>query len=95
MVRKCSKPTVKTLRDAQSNNLCSTFGRNCQEIRDKYNVVNIVDANQRLNLYEVPTGEEWRTPMIGELLNIREGGGTVPGFNAQNLQDIMIDICTH
>ena len=95
IVSKCSKPTVKTLRDAQSNNLCSTFGRNCQEIRDKYNVVNIVDANQRLKLYEVPTGEEWRTPMIGELLNIREGGGTVPGFNAQNLQDIMIDICTH
>ena len=95
LVRQCRKPTVKILRATQSNNLCSTFGRNCQLIRDTYNVTNIADANQKLALYEVPAGEQWRTPMLKELLQIREGGVNVPGFEAQELQNIIDNICRH
>ena len=95
LVRQCRKPTVKILRATQSNNLCSTFGRNCQLIRDTYNVTNIADANQKLALYEVPAGEQWRTPMLKELLQIREGGGNVPGFEAHELQNIIDNICRH
>ena len=69
---KSAKSTVKILLRTQRSDLRSTFGRNCENIRNICDVQNIKDAKVN-QLYPVPDGEEWRLPVLKELMNIRDG----------------------
>ena len=85
---------MKTLFLAQKDNLCSTFGRNCKLTRDLYNTPNIADAYQRLQIFNIPQGEEWRTSMIQELLNVRKGGEVhVSNFSVEEIEAIIGNLC--
>ena len=80
LVSKSAKSTVKILLRTQRSDLRSTFGRNCENIRNICDVQNIKDAKVN-QLYPVPDGEEWRLPVLKELMKIRDGD-----LYSQNMQ---------
>ena len=95
LVAKSDKPTVKTLMRTQRCDMRSTFGRNCQYIRDLCHVQNIKDAKVNMTFYPVPAGEEWRMPLIKELIGIREGGVGLPILDATEVAMLMDYVCCH
>ena len=91
LVAKSEKPTVKTLLHTQRSDMRSTFGRNCQYIRDLCDVQNIKDANINTTFYPVPIGEEWRVPLIRELLDAHD----LPNLNTTEIMTIINFACSN
>ena len=90
LVSKSSKPTVRVLFLRQRGDLRSTFGRNCQHIKDICNVQNVNNANlHNFQAYPVPPQDAWRLPLIEELIYIRDHLINVDNLTSRELGLVM------
>ena len=70
----CDRPNLKYLANLQKSDYRSTFGRNVRNICLDSKVENISDVDiSDVSYVSVPDEEEWRIPLVKELLEIRAG----------------------
>ena len=50
-------------------------------------------VKSKMDYMEIPKHEQWRIPMIEEVLRIREGSGYIPGFTSTEVDEILLNIC--
>ena len=95
LVSKSSKPTIRVLFLKQHDDLRSTFGRNCKYIQDICNVQNINNADVReFKVYPVPPQEEWRLPLLEELIQIKDHHMNLDNFTTRELGHLIEQVCT-
>ena len=51
-------------------------------------------VKKTVNYFDVPTAEVLRVEMVGELLQLRKETLSLPGFNLDEIQDILNSVCT-
>ena len=49
---------------------------------------------RKLCYFQPPSGEEWRIPLLLELLDAREGRSVIPGVDAAELDFMIGQVCT-
>ena len=70
----CDRPNLKYLANLQKSDCRSVFGRNVRNICQYSQVEHISDVNiSDVSYVSVPVEEEWRIPLVKELLEIRAG----------------------
>ena len=69
----------------------SQIGKECNE-EIKYLTSSIVKKN--MNYFSVPSNEEWRIPLLQNLLMVRAEKWFVPGFEDKELADLIHYVCT-
>ena len=85
-IRDSDKHIINVLFTTQSDDVRSVFGRNCQLIKTTCGV-NEITRSTRVNfpVYPIPHGEEWRIPVITELLLIRDNILTVDFLSCEDI----------
>jgi hypothetical protein len=76
----CDKPEVIYLARIQQNDIRSTFGKN----------ISLQDTSDQ---FIAPISEEWRVPVVKELLEVRSGRREVGHFNLDEVEDILNALC--
>ena len=51
-------------------------------------------VKKSIKYFDVPEAEDWRVDMVGELLKLRKETLSLPGFNLDEIQDILDFVCT-
>ena len=51
-------------------------------------------VKKNVKYFDVPEAEDWRVDMVGELLKLRKETLSLPGFNPDEIQDILDYVCT-
>ena len=82
-IQNSGKPEVLHLFDKQKYDTRSTFGKN---------FMNIFVYKQDLPEYVTPINEEWKTPMIKDLLEVLAHKGDIPGFHTEEIKDILAHV---
>ena len=84
-IEKCGKPEVTNLFHRQKFDSRSTFGKNYRDV-----ILHNTDYNE---YYNVPTGEEWRVPLVRDLLDIRDNHASLEHFTAEALWEFLEEAC--
>ena len=50
-------------------------------------------VKRKMRYFEIPEQDCWRVPMVKELIGIRNGELTVPGFSTEECNDILSQLC--
>ena len=50
-------------------------------------------VKKMMKYFPVPEGESWRPPLLSELLNVRDGISTLPGFSLAEVDEILKFVC--
>ena len=50
-------------------------------------------VKRKMRYFEIPEQDCWRVPMVKELIGIRNGEPTVPGFSTEECNDILSQLC--
>ena len=85
-IKNCGKAEVIHLFNKQKYDSRSTFGQNYK---------NIVLDKTEINNYITPEAEEWKIPMIRELIDISNNKSTIQNLSAEEVKYILSDLaCT-
>ena len=86
---------IQNLLKAQSRDNRSTFGRNCNNIRrlSDQRVINFF-THKELNIHRVPESEEWRVPVVLDVLqSIKDYSVVRLNLDLIELQEILNSVC--
>ena len=72
---------VQNLVAIQKNDMRSTYGLNCSILTS--------DAN----VYHIPVDGEHRINLVKELLDVRSGVASIPGWDSNDVDWVLEDIC--
>ena len=50
-------------------------------------------VKKKVKYFEVPDHEEWRISLVAELLQLRKGSLSLPGFQQDETQEILDFVC--
>lgn len=82
-------PNITLLHNAQCSDMRSVYGRNIRNICMEAKVHNILQVNcNSIDINPVPAGEEWRLPLLLDLLHCRDNN---PGFLTNDEIQLMMD----
>ena len=97
---KLSTSCKKVVRDTYNligNDCRSTTGSNLRHMlecgKDQTKPVSMKDI-AKTGFHPIPAGEEWRVEVINELVRIRDGSMTLIGWNLDEIQEMLSDLCT-
>ena len=96
-IRKSEKSTLKYVPSTVSKDVRSVTGRNLVMIKQRCGkgMFEAVSARESLKLFkEIPRGEEWKIDLAKELIGVRQANLSIPGFQADEVHDILTWICT-
>ena len=84
-IKKSKRPEVLHLFHLQKFDYRSTFGKN-------YLNIILLKRNYGVN-YKCPIGEEWRFPLIKELLQVQFGEKTLNHLDSAEIDALLVDVC--
>ena len=92
------KKVVRNVYGIIGNDCRTTTGSNMRKINlecehDTINRIEKKHVDSRL-FHNVPTGEEWRIPLVIELLSIRDGSMMSVGWSGTDIRDTLEYLCT-
>ena len=93
-----SKLCVRLLSSLVRNDMRTVMGKTVYRIADDCKVSKelITPADTRkLCYFPPPSGEEWRIPLLLELLDAREGRSVIPGVDEAGIDFIICQVCTN
>ena len=92
-------PAVITLMETQSQDYRSCFGRNCLNIRREFNIRDVrevyIPSDKRC--YPIPDGQQWRLPLISELLMMQQDDLYIDNenFNQSDIKVLLSELCSN
>ena len=95
---KSVKPCIRLMTNLCKNDVRTSIGKNLDNISYDCNVTvdnltkNIVKNN--LKYAEIPEDDQWRVPIVNELLNLNHDQFHVEGFYDDEIKDIITFLCT-
>ena len=96
-VMRCPKPLMKTMFNLFEYNCNTTTGKNMRNIMllcDKNSIIDLNSSDIDLLTYEpVPKDDEWKISVAEEILSITEDQAILPGFNNNEVNALLYDIC--
>ena len=93
-ISKCDKPIIKLLYRKQKYDHRSIFGKNYMYVSELCGTHNISEANVfNIEIFPVPPDEKWRTPLLVDLLRLRDGQQEVPNLSSQELALMINNVC--
>ena len=51
------------------------------------------DVKKSLKYFDTPEGQEWRAPLVRELISIRDGQLGLHGFSAEEIKILLDNLC--
>ena len=92
------KPLLRLLCNFYKNDLRSVHGCNLYKIASACNVpikdLNPIIVKQKMSYFKVPNNELWRIPFIKELLAIKANKYELNGFKFNEIDNMLVDLCT-
>ena len=96
-IERSKKLALKGLFDVVKHDCQSITGHNLRMLSLKYNVDKIGDLNKKIlrnKCYaDTPIGEEWRTNVINELIDVKHGTISIPHFNKNEINELLELVC--
>ena len=93
-----SKSLVRLLANLNKNNCRTIFGSNLQKIALLCNVkvesLDAVTVKNNLKYFPLPVNENWRIPLINELLSVKTQKCEISGFSSEEINDMLLYACT-
>ena len=92
----CSKGSVRYLASLVKDDHRTLMGRTITKIASNCNVdrVSLVSSVVRtLPYFTPPAGEEWRIPLLAELLEVRDRKNRIPEIEPEEIDFMIDDIC--
>ena len=92
------KPVLRILSNFYKDDLRSIYGTNLTKIASTCSLL-IADLNpiivkQKMVYSQVPKNEAWRIPIIKELLSVRANKSDLNGFTSNEIDNMLVDLCT-
>ena len=97
-MKSCTKGSVRYLVSLVYDDRRTLTGKTITRVADDCNVGrSVLDAKtaKELIYHEVPAGEQWRVPLLKELLHVRSGAGIIPGLEQQEVNIMINSICSN
>ena len=96
-IEKSNKQTLKYVLDVVSNDVRSVTGKNLVEIKKRsgkeiFEKITVQESKKAFR--DIPQGENWRIGFAREIIECRHQNFLVPGFEAEELDEILNWICT-
>ena len=96
-LQNCNKPPVRLLANLYKDDLRTVYGQNLNSI-SKMCDTSITELTPHLIKTEmqycnVPQAENWRIPLLMELLDIRDEKSNLEGFSKQEVYDMLNFVC--
>ena len=88
----CSKLCIRFLSGLVRNDM-RTISRIAVDCKIGKELITPVDV-RKLCYFPPPSGEEWRIPLLLELLEAREGRSDIPGVHAAEIDFMIGQVCT-
>ena len=97
-MKTCSKLSVRYLVNLVSDDRRTLVGRTLDRIKnechtDRELLTHVVAANMKY--FPPPPAEEWRIPLVLELMDARDGRVEIPGIDIQCIEDMIIEVCSN
>ena len=97
-IKRSPKSSLHVLLNVAKNDVRSVTGANLRHIMllcDKNSIDNLTpDDAMHIKYHEPPEEETWRLSVLDELLEVKYGDLTVPGFDAEEFAMMQSYICT-
>ena len=97
---KSPKMTIQFLIKIAEKDHRTILGRTLDFIRVKCGLkANEIDkltplmVKRKMSYMKIPEQEQWRVPMIDELLSLRDGSGIIPGFYLSEVEAMLFNLC--
>jgi len=96
-IEKSNKKTLKYVLDVVSNDVRSVTGKKLVEIKKRsgkkiFEKITVQESKKAFR--DIPQGEHWRIGFAREIIEYRHQNLLVPGFEAEELDQILNWICT-
>ena len=90
------KKVVKNVYSFIGNDCRTTTGSNKRKIILEYDLNSRVEKKHidKKPFHDIPAGEEWRIPLVNELVGIRDGSLSSIGWNNEEIKDALEFLCT-
>ena len=94
----CKKPLLRLLSNLNKFNLKTVYGTNLYKIakicKVKIDELNSNVVKQKMEYFKLPDKESWRVPLIKELMSVNNQQLVVPGFDNNEINDMLYYACT-
>ena len=94
----CNKPLLRILSNLNKSNLKTVYGTNLFKIAKLCNVkIEELDSNivkNKMKYFRMPDNEQWRVPLIRDLLSVNSHDFDLPGFDKKEIDDMLLYACT-
>ena len=88
------KPHLKYLMNLQENDRRSVFGRNTVNICEESKVSSVSEVNiQEISYNKIPEEEQYRIPLIEELLEIRRNESLAINLSVEQISGMINTLC--
>ena len=94
----CSKGSVRYLASLVKDDHRTLMGRTISKISSDCNVarVSLVSNTVRtMSYFTPPIGEEWRIPLVTELIDVRDGKFSIQDIDPDEINFMLNEICTN
>ena len=96
-MKACSKLCVRFLVNLVNNDRRTLMGRTLDKMSNECLVSRELltfSVVRNSEYFAPPPEEEWRIPLVSELLDVRDGQAVIPGIDMQELEFMMNEVCT-
>ena len=97
-IRKSKKETLIYMYKKIHSDVRSITGKNLTKIMqmcDKNDIDELKPGDcKKINFRTIPPGEEWRTNLVKELIDVKHDASTIENLNAEEVEEILEYICT-
>ena len=93
----CRKPSINMLAKLCENDLRTTYGNNLSKIARlcDTNIKDLSTSNVKTNVRykQLPEDEEWRIPILTELIFARDNNIEIEGLSRRDINDMISYLC--
>ena len=96
-MKSCSRLCVRFLVNLVSDDRRTLMGRTLEKMSDECLVRRELLSSsvaRNVRYYTPPPEEEWRIPLLAELLNARDGRAEIEGIDAADIECMINEVCT-
>ena len=96
-MKSCSKGSVRYLESLVHDDRRTLTGKTLTRMANDCDVERgSLDAKtaKRMVFWKVPEEEQWRIPLLKELLDVRNGAGSIPGIEHEEVDMMINNICS-
>ena len=94
----CKKPSIRILSKVCESDLRTRYGQNLRNISDRCQTsladLTVPEVKSKVRYRELPEEEEFRIPILREMLDARNNNTTVDGLSRKDMNDIINYVCT-